>query len=214
MGTEPEAARSRLDRRKARTRGALVSAARTFLAQGTTSVSIQEITDAADVGFGSFYNHFATKDELFEEAVEVTLDEWGQLRDAAVEGLEDPAEIFARSFRMAGRMQRLMPEQVKVMLNAGAAILVNERGIRPRALADLRRGIELGRFTMPDAETAVMLAGGVLLALMELLESDPNSDDAAVSDFFAERLLISLGVEPHEARQICGSPLPGVPQLA
>jgi AcrR family transcriptional regulator len=27
--------------------------------------SIQEITEVADIGFGSFYNHFASKEELF-----------------------------------------------------------------------------------------------------------------------------------------------------
>lgn len=198
----------RPDPRKARTRAALLKAARGFLAQNTTNVSIQEITDAANVGFGSFYNHFATKDELFTEAVAVVLDEWGELRDIAVTGLEDPAEIFARSFRIAGRTQRNMPEAVRVTLNAGASVLVTDRGIRPRALADLRRGIELGRFTMPDAETAVMLAGGVLLGLMQLLESDPTADAAEISDLYAERLLVMLGIDPSEAHSICSSPLP------
>jgi len=49
---------SRLDRRKARTRGALIAAAREMLAsRDPAEVSIQDITEAADVGFGSFYNH-------------------------------------------------------------------------------------------------------------------------------------------------------------
>lgn len=210
----PTEAPSRLDRRKARTRAALLKAARGFLAQNTTNVSIQEITDAADVGFGTFYNHFATKDELFAEAVADVLDEWGELRDLAVTGLDDPAEIFARSFRIAGRTQRLMPEAVRVTLNAGMSVLVTDRGIRPRALADLHRGIELGRFTMPDAETAVMLAGGVLLGLMQLLESDPAADAAETSDLYAERLLVMLGLDPAEANDICTSPLPDTAAIA
>ena len=42
-----------------RTRGAaLVRAARTFLAAGTRDVPVLAITRAADVGMGSFYNHF------------------------------------------------------------------------------------------------------------------------------------------------------------
>ena len=50
--TETPAA-NRLDRRKARTRAALVAAARELLAsRDPAEVSIQEITDAADVGFG------------------------------------------------------------------------------------------------------------------------------------------------------------------
>ncbi|WP_046317871.1 TetR/AcrR family transcriptional regulator [Mycobacterium sp. UM_Kg1] len=204
----------RLDRRKAKSRAALVNAARGFLAQNTTNVSILEITAAADVGFGTFYNHFTTKDELFTEAVAVVLDEWGELIDLAVAGLQDPAEIFARSFRIVGRAQRLMPEAVRVLLNAGMSILVTERGIRPRALADLRRGIELGRFAMPDAETAVMLAGGVLLALMQLLESAPTTDAAATSDLYAEKLLVMLGIEQSEAHAISTSALPEMKSLS
>jgi len=30
------------------------------------AASIQEITDTADIGFGSFYNHFESKDQLFQ----------------------------------------------------------------------------------------------------------------------------------------------------
>ena len=44
---------NRLDRRKARTRAALVAAARQLLTHSDPAeVSIQEITDLADVGFG------------------------------------------------------------------------------------------------------------------------------------------------------------------
>jgi AcrR family transcriptional regulator len=61
---------NRLDRRKARTRAALIRAAQTLIAEGRTNVPILEITQAADVGMGSFYNHFETKEQLFEAAVE------------------------------------------------------------------------------------------------------------------------------------------------
>jgi hypothetical protein len=49
---------TRLDRRKARTRQALIDAAARLIAEGRGErASIQEITEAADIGFGSFYNH-------------------------------------------------------------------------------------------------------------------------------------------------------------
>ena len=60
---------SRLDRRKARTRQALIDAAVRLIAEGRGDrASIQEITEAADIGFGSFYNHFDSKDQLFQTA--------------------------------------------------------------------------------------------------------------------------------------------------
>lgn len=64
------AALNRVERRKAQTHKKLVDAARAMLANDTAAqASIQEITETADVGFGSFYNHFSSKAELFEAAV-------------------------------------------------------------------------------------------------------------------------------------------------
>lgn len=55
---------NRLERRKRRARAALVKAAQSFLAAGKPTVPILEITQAADVGMGSFYNHFQAREEL------------------------------------------------------------------------------------------------------------------------------------------------------
>src|SRR5215469_12754742 len=60
---------SRLDRRKAQTRQALIDAAVRLIAEGRGDrASIQEITEEADIGFGSFYNHFDSKEQLFQTA--------------------------------------------------------------------------------------------------------------------------------------------------
>src|ERR1700757_5379050 len=85
---------SRLDRRKARTRQALIAAALRLIAEGRGDrASIQEITEAADVGFGSFYNHFDSKEQLFQAASEEGMERWGQMIDRASVGISDPAEL-------------------------------------------------------------------------------------------------------------------------
>src|SRR5436190_18108660 len=94
---------TRLDRRKARTRQALIDAAARLIAEGRGErASIQEITDAADIGFGSFYNHFESKDELFRTASEEVLERWGRMIDGACAGIEDAATVFVTSFRISG----------------------------------------------------------------------------------------------------------------
>lgn len=65
MSDQPEASVNRLERRKQRTRAALIKAAQTFIAAGKVNVPVLEITQAADVGMGSFYNHFDSKEQLF-----------------------------------------------------------------------------------------------------------------------------------------------------
>ena len=66
-------------RRRARTRGELLAAARQVFAQrGFHDASIVEITQAADVGVGTFYLHFRDKDEVFN----TLLDEgFGEIRE-------------------------------------------------------------------------------------------------------------------------------------
>lgn len=203
----------RLDRRKQRTRAALIGAAQRLLAAGTTNVSIQDITTAADVGFGSFYNHFNSKDELFEAALEATLDSWTTMLDEVVEGIEDPALIFAMSFRMTGRLQRANPELVRVLLHSGMSVLTREGGLRARALDDLNAGVARGRFGADDTGLSVMLVGGALLGLLQLLESSPERDGGELSDIAAERVLVMLGVAADEAATLSRAPLPPVPQL-
>ncbi|WP_440713624.1 TetR/AcrR family transcriptional regulator [Gordonia sp. FQ] len=206
----PRSAR-RPDPRKARTRAALIAAGRRLLAEGRIAVSVQEITSEASVGFGSFYNHFDSKEDLFAEAVASALDAWGEMRDLAVEGIDDPAEVFATSFRMLGRMQRRLPELVRVVLNQGMSVLLTDRGLRPRALADLERGIALRRFTVPDAEMALMMAGGLLLGLVQLLDANPALDDAQTSDDYTLHVLLLLGLDGEEAKRLVSRPLPEIP---
>ena len=48
-----------------------MNAARVVMAdKGVEATTIQEITDAADVGFGTFYNHFESKEVLIDELVD------------------------------------------------------------------------------------------------------------------------------------------------
>ncbi|MCP5804476.1 TetR/AcrR family transcriptional regulator, partial [Klebsiella pneumoniae] len=82
------------------------AAAQSFIAAGKLNVPVLEITQAADVGMGSFYNHFDSKEQLFDAALTEVLDMHGAMLDELTQSLEDPAETFARSFRLTGRMFR------------------------------------------------------------------------------------------------------------
>ncbi|TMR99760.1 TetR/AcrR family transcriptional regulator [Nonomuraea basaltis] len=208
-GTAP----SRLDRRKARTRAALIHAAQTFIADGKTNVAILELTQAADVGMGSFYNHFSSKDELFQAAVEDALDRHGAALDELTRGMDDPAEVFACSFRLTGRLHRRHPQLSKVLLNTGLALVTSEHGIAPRARRDIQAGIQAERFTVGDPELALVMAAGATLCLGQLLHTQPDRDDAQATDQIAEDLLRTFGIPAKEAHQICQHPLPELDRL-
>jgi AcrR family transcriptional regulator len=206
-GTAPEVP-TRSDRRKARTRGALVKAAQHLIAEGRTHVAVLEITQLADVGMGSFYNHFETKDELFQAAVDDALEHHGDLLDSLTGELEDPAEVFACSFRLTGRLHRLQPEMSRVLLSYATSLVTSDRGLAPRALRDIKRATEAGRFTVADPEVALMVAAGAAMALGQLLHDRPERDDAQAADQMTEDLLRMYGVPAAEAAEICRRPLP------
>lgn len=199
---------TRLQRRKMRTRGALIRAAQGFIARGALNVPVLEITQAADVGMGSFYNHFNSKEELFEAAVDDVLDGYGALLDAYAADIADPAEAFATNFRLGGRLFRRRPQEGQLILNRGSSVILSDRGIAPRALRDIVAAIDAGRFTISDPELALSLAGGALFGLGTLLREQPDRDDAAATDHIAEGVLRAFGMTAKQARALCQRPLP------
>ncbi|MEU0225514.1 TetR/AcrR family transcriptional regulator [Streptomyces sp. NPDC006284] len=203
--------RNRFERRRAETRGALVRAARQILAEtGDTSASIQAIAERADVGFGSFYNHFESKTELFDAAVADALEEFGQSFDERLAGIDDPAELVAAGFRLSARMAKSHPEVMQVLRRRGLGHLHSDNGLASRALRDLQVGIASRRFTAVDPVVALSALGGTLLSLVELRFARPDLDGDEAAANFAEMVLRMLGVPPDDAREVARRPLPDV----
>jgi len=199
---------NRLDRRKARTRDALIRAAQTLIAEGRTNVPIVEITQVADVGMGSFYNHFESKEQLFDAAVEAVIDAYGELLDNLTADVDDPAQVFASSFRLTGRLNRCEPELSRVLLNNALRLLRVDNGLAPRARRDIAAAVEAGRFDVADLDVAVTMTAGALLALGQLLQDQPDRDVEETTDRVTEDLLRMFGVPRRQAHRICTLPLP------
>ncbi|MFG1664372.1 TetR/AcrR family transcriptional regulator [Streptomyces sp. Y7] len=203
----------RVDRRRARTRTALVEAAQRLLAEGRTDVPILEITELADIGVGSFYNHFDSKEELFRVAVAEALEWWGSLMDRLTADIDDPAVAFTQSFRMTGRLHRRHPELSRVLLNQGLELARSERGLAPRAFQDIRAAVAAGRFEVEDLDLALATTAAAALALGSLLHAQPDRDDAHSADLLARNLLRQFGLPADEAARICSLDLPDLDEV-
>jgi AcrR family transcriptional regulator len=208
-----EAVPNRLERRKARTRAALVRAAQSFIAAGRLNVPILEITQAADVGMGSFYNHFESKEELFQAAVADALDGWGAALDTLTVGLDDPAQVFAQSFRLTGRLHRRHPDLSRVLMRNGLDLARSDTGLASRARRDVEAAVRAGRFAVRDVDLAMVIVTGTSIHLGQLLHDQPDRDDGAAADQVTEDLLRMFGVPGGEARDICRRPLPDLDRL-
>jgi len=76
--------------RAQKTRKRLLAAARQVFAQrGMDMTRIDEITEAADVGKGTFYNYFHSKEDLINELIRQVLDELSAVIDRRCRGISD-----------------------------------------------------------------------------------------------------------------------------
>ena len=202
----------RPDRRRARSRAALLRAAQELLAEdGRRDVSIQEITDRADVGFGTFYGHFESKDELFDAALRDILERHGRMLDTVTAGMDDPAEVYIASIRLTGRLATTYPQMARVLTHSGLAYVVADEGLAPRARRDLRAAVDAGRFDAPHPEILQAAVGGALLGLLAYLEDHPGVDAGQATDELAVGLLRMLGMTRRQAASLVARPLPPTP---
>ncbi|MBJ7290614.1 TetR/AcrR family transcriptional regulator [Williamsia sp.] len=194
---------NRLDRRKARTRSALIDAACQLLATPKgTEASISDITDLADVGLGSFYNHFTSKSELFDAAIAEMLELHGRLFDETTAGLADPAEVFAAGVRMSVRLSATHPRVAKTISQVGFQYLDSADGLAPRAYRDLAEATESGRLDIDDLAAALSYTAGSLLGCLHMLARDPSIDADSAADHLAASLLRMFGLTKEEATEV------------
>ncbi len=190
-------------RRKARTRAKLLAASRKlFVDKGVDNVSIQDITDEADVGFGTFYNHFQSKNDVLEGVADAYLDRHNEEMDRLIADLDDPVEIVSVGWRytLAGAKDR---EQFSILKQI-PYILRNR--ITTRALNDIRRGVDAGKFKINNLDAFMSCAPSMLLGVMEDYADDVLTlDDAEYTTVYYLRL---LGVEESKALALIAKPLP------
>jgi len=203
--TRPRGGRN--ERRKARTRSALLGAARRlFASKGFEATTIAEIAEEADVAIGSFYNYFRTKDDLLAGILEEALTEQLRRLEARRVGVEDPAELVSIAHRHLLWAAREDPDLAWLLVRLDVPFRVIDAVLGEAAAHDLRDGIRKGRFAVADRRVALRAAGGALISVMHgqlLGELRPGADSA-----HAEGVLRSFGLPPGEAAQIARRPLP------
>ena len=203
----------RRERKAELTRRNLLKAGQEQMAQGgPESVTIQAITERADIGLGTFYNYFPSRDDLVDAVILEVVERLGQRLDALTKGMEDPAEIYSYSVRHLMHTAVSDPVWGWFIVRLGIAQegLLNALG--PRASRDLQFGVDSGRFDIEDVSLAAAMTFGSLLAVMHnYLEGDQAQDP---SDLLAENLLRMVGIPPAEAHTIAHRNLPQLPDVA
>lgn len=202
---------SRHQRRREKTRARLIDAARTLVAErGVDAIGLSDITEAADLGAGTFYNYFHSRDEIVEAVTEESIESLGARMDLMTADMSDAAEVFSSSLRHLVRHAISDPLWGWFVVRLGVAHpkLIDILG--PRAARDLGKGLDSGRFTIPDVEIATSCVFGALLSTLHHVVSEQTQD--GIDEVFAQAMLSMVGVPPDEAREIATRPLPPLPE--
>ena len=210
MPEEPDLRVNRLERRKQRTRAALVKAAQTLIAEGRLNVPVLEITQAADVGMGSFYNHFDSKEQLSEAAVADVLDtHWCSSWTTSPPTSRIPPRSFACSFRLSGSVSGERPQESRILLaNWGWGCCRPTRVWPHGRCATSRLPSSRGASPSMTPNSRSPLTGGALLGVGHLLQTQPERDAGTTSDAATESVLRLFGMSADDAREVCALPLP------
>ena len=195
-------------RRRQRTRAQLIEAAKILFArEGIDSTRINDITEAADVGFGSFYNHFDSKEAIVEAVLEEAVAAQGAAVAAVTADLEDPAEIVAVAHRYFVELARTDPDWAWLLIRMDA-YNVTLVALGPFAQRDIDQGVKTGRFNVPNRRVALFAAGGALLAVMRAVLDGRAAKDA--DRHHAEGVLRLLGLDRDDAAEVARRKMPSV----
>jgi AcrR family transcriptional regulator len=211
-------------RRKRETRARLLEAALKLMAEkGMEGVAINEITEAADVGFGSFYNHFESKEAIYAALVDSVFEQFAEALDRRLADISDHAEVIAVAVRHTLLRAQREPVWGRFLVREGFSVRALQRELGQRLLRDLQRGMDAGRFTAADPLMSFICVSGTVLNSIaaQLQFGSPAGQQAAalramgfsgehIPERAASTVLQTLGIGRAEADKIARRPLPDV----
>ena len=147
--------RARSDRRKRRNRQALIEAGYQIMTEkGIDAATMSEISELADVGAGTVYNYFASKDELAMCVMEQVMDRLSQRIEAVTNSFTDPAQVYAFGIRNV-MIAATTDQRWRWLLRRSEVIAgAMYRVMGPYAIRDIRNAVAAGRYRVEDPELA------------------------------------------------------------
>jgi AcrR family transcriptional regulator len=181
------------------------AAERLMRERGVEAVTIHDITEAADVGHGTFYLHFENKAEVLRPLIDQLAARIHEQVDRATHGDPDPALRFATGIRIALRTIARDPIWSWYVFRSGTPFRQLAEGMGSPPQEDMNRGVASGRFKVTDLRATWSFIDGAMIGVLTARNQGTLDEDAA--EITAELALRSLGVSPEEAARIAREPL-------
>ena len=190
--------------RAARTKAALMAAGqRLFSRSPIDAVTVDDIVQAAEVGKGSFYNHFTDREALaraIASQIRASIEGAVTLANA---GVDDPARRLARAVCTYLRYALDEPEQAGVLVHIHSGHTSLTAPLNHGLVDDLETGLATGRFDIATVESGVLYVLGVTqLALVRIVQTPSQPFAISLSQQMCALVLKGLGLPAAEADQI------------
>ena len=171
--------------------------------KGLAATKIADIARAADVGVGTFYLHFDTKEALYDALVEDAVARLQATVDAARDGIDDPVEQTRAATAALCRFATENREVFKIVFGPTAAPHDVVRRVQALFAADIegniRDGIERGVF----GAVAPVIAAQALVGMSTQLLAWWTEHEAVPVDWLEETIitLTLRGLGPADIRE-------------
>lgn len=199
---------NRNTRARQRTRKKLLDAAYRVMSRvGVEATTINQITEEADLGFGSFYNYFTSKEEIARTVLHEQLSDFSNRMDKMNAGITDPSVRLSRNMRRIFSRTRTDPVWGWFFIRAEYTLQELRSVFWDPHQSNLKEGLtkDIYRFDTSTTTAAHINFGATLSIMRAILEdrADPKAEAETV-----ELLMTLLGVPGEKARELATEVLP------
>lgn len=200
----------RVARKQLRKREALVQAGYKVMSErGIDQATMQEIAELADVGAGTVYSYFKSKDELAIAVMERLMYDLALRIEAVTDSFTDPAQVYAFGVRTVIEAATNDIRWRQLLYRSEVIADAMHRMMGPFAIRDLENATKAGRFKVKDASlTFKMAAHAIVGGCLSIAHGDFPPD--AVEEMLV-RILCMTGIGEAEAIELANRERPPLP---
>jgi AcrR family transcriptional regulator len=208
--TQNSSPKGRVARSQERKREALVQAGYKVMSKkGIDQATMQEIADLADVGAGTVYSYFKSKDELAIAVMERLMYDLALRIEAVTDSFADPAQVYAFGVRAVIEAATTDIRWKQLLYRSEVLADAMHRRMGPFAIRDLEKATKAGRFRVKDASlTFKMAAHAIVGACLSVTRGDFSADSV---EEIVVRTLCMTGIGEAEAIELANRERPPLP---
>ncbi len=197
--------------RQRRVRQALVEAGyRVISEKGVDAATMLEIAELADVGAGTVYSYFKSKDELAVAVMEKIMHRLAVRIEEVTNTFQDPAQVYAFGVRTVIEAATGDPRWKRLLNRSEVIADAMYRCMGPFAIRDLRNATEAGRFDVANAELTFKMAAHAIIGV-SLAITRGELPIAAIEETVV-RSLCMAGLSVDQANELAARSRPPLPK--